>query len=416
MRQSQLFTKASKDIDKTEKSINARFLSRAGFIDKLSSGIYTYLPLGLRVARNIENIIREEIEKIGGIEILMPALHPKDPWEKTGRWQKYAGEDMFKLKNRLNKEYALGWTHEEIITPLLQKFVFSYKDLPRYVFQIQTKFRDELRSKSGLLRNIEFLMKDLYSFHTTEQDLHKYYEKAKRAYFSIFNRIGIGKKTYLTFASGGAFSKYSHEFQTLSESGEDIIYICQKCKLAINREIKKETPACPECHSKKFKDEKSIETGNIFKLGTKYSQAFDFKFKDKDGKEKLVFMGCYGIGVGRAMGTIVELHHDDKGIIWPESVAPFKVHLLSIEGKNQKVKQLAEKLYKALSKNKIEVLYDDREESAGTKLIDSDLIGIPLRVVVSPKTLERKSVEIKERKEKKASLIREKELFKILKK
>lgn len=411
MRQSQIFTKTLKEVNKEEKSKNAKLLSRAGFIDKLSAGIYTYLPIGLLVIKKIENIIREEMERIGGVEILMPVLQPEEPWKKTGRWKE---KEMFKTKSSSGKNYGLGWTHEEIITPLLKKFVCSYKDLPKYVFQIQPKMRDELRAKSGLLRNIEFIMKDLYSFHAKEEDLNNYYEKVKKAYFRIFNRCGLKQKTYLTLASGGPFSKYSHEFQTITPAGEDIIYICQKCKLAINKEIKKENPVCTNCKSKKFQKEKAIEVGNIFKLGTKYSKSFHFVFKDRDGKEKPVIMGCYGIGLGRLMGTIVEIYHDKNGILWPEEVAPFAYHLIPIfSGKSEtdkKINNTCEKIYKNLSSgqnNKNSVFYDDRQSvSAGEKFADSDLIGIPKRIVVSEKTLAKNCVEIKKRRNNKITLIK----------
>ncbi len=410
MLQSKLFTKTLKEAPKDEVSVNARFLIRGGFIEKLMSGVYSYLPLGNRVLAKIENIIREEMNNIGGQEVLLPVLHPKDLWLKTGRWQY---EEMFKLKSRGGKDFSLGWTHEEIITPLVQKFVKSYKDLPVFVYQIQNKFRDELRAKSGLLRGVEFMMKDLYSFHRDIRDLDNYYGKVVKAYFRILKRCGLDKKTFLTFASGGVFSKYSHEFQTLAENGEDEIYLCKKCKLAVNKEIiSDENHQCPKCKSKDLEVKKSIEVGNIFKLGERFSKAFDFHFKDKDDKERLVQMGCYGIGPSRIMGTIAEVSYDGKGIIWPKEVAPFQVHLIQIE-KNQKVSKEAKKLYKDLEKKGVEVLYDDRiDKTAGEKFADSDLIGIPLRLVVSERTLAKKSVEIKKRGEKEAKLIKISSLMK----
>ena len=401
MRQSQLFTKTLREPPKDEASANAKLLVRAGFIDKLSAGIYSFLPLGFLTHKKIENIIREEMEALGGQEISMPSLHPKENWMRSGRWQ---FEEMFKLKGRDEKEFALGWTHEEIVTPLVKKNIQSYKDLPFSVFQIQDKFRNELRAKSGLLRSVEFVMKDLYSFHKSEKDLDEYYDKVRDAYFKIFERCGLREKTYLTLASGGTFSKYSHEFQTLCEAGEDTIFICQKCNLAINKEIKDETPACPECGGKDFKEERAIEVGNIFKLGTKYSESFNLKYRDEKGQENLVIMGCYGIGLGRLMGTIVEICHDEKGIIWPSQVAPFEAHLLSLE---QETKKEAEALYEKLAKSGIEVLYDDRAAlSAGEKFAEADLIGIPARIVVSEKTLAKDSVEIKKRSKKEIQLIK----------
>ncbi|MCX6702516.1 MAG: His/Gly/Thr/Pro-type tRNA ligase C-terminal domain-containing protein [Candidatus Wolfebacteria bacterium] len=410
MLQSQLFTKTRREAPKDEESVNAQLLIRAGFIDKTMAGVYSFLPLGLRVLRKIENIIREEMEAVGGQEILMPALQPKANWEKTGRWGKM--EDLFRFTSYYTKtDYALGPTHEEIVSPLLKKFIFSYKDLPVYVFQIQDKFRDEARAKSGLLRGREFVMKDLYSFHKDEKDLGKYYETVKTAYFKVFERLGFGNLTYLTFASGGTFSKYSHEFQTLSDAGEDTIYICDKCRVAVNKEIIKEQKVCPECGSENLKEEKAIEVGNIFKLNTKYSEPFDLKYRDEDGEEKEIYMGCYGIGPNRLMGTAVEVSHDDKGIIWPESISPFKIHLLNL-GKDAE-KEKCDQLYYNLQKIGMDVLYDDRIEAGpGEKLVDSDLMGIPWRLIISEKTQDK--IEVKRRGEKEIKLASEKELAKIL--
>ncbi len=405
MRQSILFTKTRKEIGTDEVSLNASLLIRGGFIDKLSAGIYTYLPLGLKVIDKIKNIIREEMNAMGGQEILMPALTPKEIWETTNRWNNF--DALFRLSNIEGKEYALGATHEEIVTPLLKKYIFSYKDLPKFVYQIQTKFRNEPRAKSGLLRGREFLMKDLYSFHADQNDLDKYYEKAIRAYFKVFKRLELDKLTYLTFASGGAFSKYSHEFQTLAANGEDTIYICEKCKIAYNKEIINEISECQNCKldKDKFKEAKSIETGNIFKLGSRFSKSFDFKFKDKDGQEQDVIMGCYGMGPSRIMGTLAEIFNDGKGLIWPITVTPFTVHFILISKDNALAKK-ADKLYDDLTKMGLEVLYDDRDETAGVKLNDSDLIGIPFRLILSEKTLKADSVEIKRRDSDKVELIK----------
>lgn len=414
MRQSQLFTKTIREAPRDEKSINAKLLIRGGFIRKLTAGVHTFLPLGLRVQKKLEEIVREEINLVGGQEILMPVLHPKKNWEITHRWQY---PEMFKLKNRGSKDFSLGWTHEEIITPLAKEFINSYKDLPLYVYQIQDKFRDELRVKSGLLRGVEFVMKDLYSFHRNEKDLDSYYEKVKKAYFKIFKRCGLSGKTYLALASGGTFSKYSHEFQTMTPSGEDEIFLCEKCRLAVNREIiKQEKNQCPKCGNKRLLAKKAIEIGNIFKLKDKFSRAFNLTFVDKDKKEKIVLMGCYGIGLGRLMGAVTEIHNDEKGIIWPKEVAPFLVHLILInppgsrrgkQEKNQKVKRAAEKLYQDLQKEKIEVLYDDRfDKTPGEKFADSDLIGVPLRIVVSERTLVKNCAELKKRNEKKTKLVK----------
>jgi len=396
MRQSKLFYKTLKKAPKEIKALSNILLIRAGFIDMAAAGSYTFLPLGLRVLKKIEKIIREEMISIGGQEILMPALTPKENWQKTGRWDSF--EALFKLKGVGEKEYALGPTHEEIISPLAKKVVFSYKDLPFYLFQIQTKFRDELRVKSGLLRTREFLMKDLYSFHRDEKDLNRYYEKVADSYFKIFKRCGV--RVYKTLASGGTFSKYSHEYQAPTPAGEDIFDVCGKCNLAINKEVKNDFKKCPECNCSKFERKKGVEVANIFKLGDRYSLPFGLKFKDDKGKEKPVIMGCYGIGLPRLMAAVVEQNHDDKGMIWPEEIAPFKFHLLQIEN-SKKVKQAAEKIYQELE----DVLYDDREDvTAGEKFAESDLIGIPNRLVISEKTLKKNSVELKERDSAKTEL------------
>jgi len=391
MKQSKLFTKTIKQAPKDEESLNARLLTRAGFIDKLSAGVYSFLPMGLRVLNKVENIIRKEMNAIGGQEILMPAIHPKNVWEKTGRWESI--DVMYKLEDSGNREFALGTTHEEIVAPLAGRFINSYKDLPFYAYQIQTKFRDEKRAKSGLLRGREFRMKDLYSFHIDQKDLDEYYEKAADAYFRIFEKVGLGHLTVKTFASGGAFSKYSHEFQTLSEIGEDTIYLCEKCRVAINKEIINDQKVCPECGNTNLVERKAIEVGNIFKLGDRFTKAFNVKYLDQNGEENYAIMGCYGIGPSRLIGAIVEIFHDDNGIIWPETVAPFKVHLIDI-----KQKEKADEIYRQLSGAGVEVLYDDRDVSAGIKFADADLIGIPYRVVVSEKTIAKGSVEVKNRK------------------
>jgi len=391
MKTSQLFTKTIKELPKDETSFNAQALIRAGFVDKLSAGVYTFLPLGLLVLHKVLAIIREEINAIGGQEVLMPALTPKEVWETTGRFDDF--DALFKLEGNDGKKYALGATHEEIVTPLAARFVNSYKDLPVAIYQIQSKFRNEKRAKAGLMRGREFLMKDLYSFHVDQADLDKYYEVAKEAYFKIYDRLGLKDITYLTYATGGAFSKYSHEFQTLCSAGEDLIYICDKCHVAINKEIIEEQKVCPVCGNSELREDKAVEVGNIFKLGTRFSKPCNLKFRDASGVENEVIMGCYGIGPSRLIGTIVEIFHDDRGIIWPEAIAPFKVHLLSF---NQN--EAAIKIYEDLRVAGVEVLYDDREDvAAGAKMADADLIGCPYRIIVSKKTLENNSVELKHR-------------------
>ncbi len=407
MKLSKLFTKTIKEAPKDETSKNAQLLIRAGFVDKVMAGVYTLLPLGYRVYKKIEQIIREEINAIGGQEIYMPTLQPKERWLLTKRWENM--DDLFRFTSHYSKiEYALGPTHEEIVSPLVKKYASSYKDLPVYVYHIQNKFRDEKRAKSGILRGREFMMKDLYSFHVNDKDLDDYYEKAKQAYVRIFERCGIGSSTYITFASGGSFSKYSHEFQTITKAGEDLIYICDKCKIAINKEVLNDVEnKCPECGNKELKEEKAVEVGNIFKLGNKYSEPFDYYYTDEKGEKKPVIMGCYGIGLQRLMGTVVETLSDDKGMIWSESIAPFKVHLLSLKQNEQ-----AEKLYKNLEQAEIEVLYDDREEvSAGEKFADADLIGCPIRLVVSEKTLKEDSIEVKRRDSDEVKIIKLKKLI-----
>lgn len=396
MLQSKLFYKTLKKTSKDTEAVSNILLTRAGFINQAGAGSYTFLPLGFRVLKKIENIIQQEMIKIEGQEILMPALTPKENWQKTGRWDSF--DALFKLKGNNKKEYALGPTHEEIISPLVKNIILSYKDLPIYLFQIQTKFRDELRVKSGLLRTREFLMKDLYSFHRDEEDLEKYYKKVAKAYLNIFKRCNLS--IFKTFASGGTFSKYSHEYQTVTESGEDIIYICKNCQVAINKEIKNKIKNCPDCGKSSFDKKKAVEIANMFKLGDKYSLPFNLKFQNKDGKEKSVIMGCYGIGLGRLMAAVVEINHDGKGIIWPEEIAPFDIHLIQINAKKE-----ADKLYDKLKKEGKEVLYDDRQDiSPGEKFAEADLIGIPIRLVISEKTLKKNSVEIKKRNKIKTEL------------
>lgn len=407
MRQSELFTKTQKEAPRDEVAKNAQLLERAGFVYKNSSGVYSYLPLGWRVLQKIAGIIREEINLLGAQEIFMPALVEKKYWDATGRW----GVDIsIEAKARSEKEasFVLGWSHEDILATMATKFINSYKDLPFLAYQIQTKFRHEPRAKSGLLRGREFMMKDLYSFHTDETDLLKYYEKVKDAYFKIFERCGL--KSIYTLAGGGVFtSNFTHEFQVLSETGEDTILLCSKCDYAENIEISKlkNGDKCPKCGGEII-EKKSIEVGNIFNDGTEYSQKVGLYFTDESGKKNPVWMAAYGIGLSRLMATIVEIHNDKYGIIWPKSIAPFAVHLISL-GEESKGK--ADEIYEVLEKSKIEVFYDDREDkTAGEKFADADLIGIPLRIVVSKKTLEKDSVEIKKRNSDKSELIKIKDI------
>ena len=398
MRQSHLFTKTIKDAPKDEVSKNAQLLIRAGFIHKEMAGVYDYLPLGLRVLNKINNIIREEMDAIGGQEVFLTSLQNPELWKKSDRWSDDIVDNWFKTKLKNETELGLGFTHEEPLAALMKNHIKSYKDLPVYPYQIQTKFRNEMRSKSGIMRCREFLMKDLYSFNKSEEELDKFYEGAKDAYVRIFDRCGLGDITYITFASGGTFSKYSHEFQTISEAGEDLIYVDEDKKLAVNREVlNDEVLADLGLDRSNLVEKKAIEVGNIFKQKTKFSEPLGLKFTDADGKENPVIMGAYGIGPGRVMGTIVEVHNDENGIVWPESVAPYQIHLISLCKDEDHIKQ-ADALYEKLIGEGKEVLYDDRDASAGQKFSESDLIGIPTRYIISPKTLEQDSVEIKDRK------------------
>jgi prolyl-tRNA synthetase len=338
------------------------------------------------------------MDAIGGQEVLLTALQDKSLWEQTGRWDDGIVDVWFKTKLKNDQELGLGLTHEEPLTNLMKHHINSYRDLPKYVYQIQNKFRNETRSKNGMLRGREFLMKDLYSFNKSQEDLDSFYEETKKAYMKIFSRAGIGDYTFETFASGGIFSKYSHEFQAISESGEDIIYLNRSKKLAVNRDVYNDE-VLDELGLKKeeMEEVKAIEVGNIFKLGTKYSEPLGLKYVDEKGEEKTVVMGSYGIGCGRLMGTIVEIFSDEKGMRWPMSVAPYSVHLVGLNLENNSVKQMAEKVYETLDENNIEVIYDDREGiTAGEKFADADLIGIPYRLVISAKSPEN-SFEVKNR-------------------
>ncbi|MBP9839875.1 MAG: prolyl-tRNA synthetase [Candidatus Pacebacteria bacterium] len=404
MRQSKLFTKTKKDAPTDEVSKNAEYLSRGGFIHKEMAGVYMYLPMGLRVINKIENIIREELNKVGGQEISMTALQNPDIWKKTDRWD--IPEIWFKTKLNNDTLLGLGFSHEEPLVSMLTNFISSYKDLPVSIYQFQTKFRNELRAKSGILRGREFLMKDMYSFHTTQEDFDNFYEEMKGVYKNIFKRAGIGHLTYLTFASGGVFSKYSHEFQTLTGAGEDIIYVDEDKAIAVNKEVyNDEVLASLGLDKGKLVEQKAIEVGNIFELKDRFSKPLELTYTDEKGDKHNILMGCYGIGLGRLMGTVVEALSDDKGIIWPESIAPFQVHMLVL-GENESVKEEANKVYQTLLDNNIEVLFDDRVAlSPGEKFADADLIGIPLRAVVSERSMKEGGIEIKKRTEEKGKII-----------
>lgn len=370
-------------------TINHQLLVQGGFVDQLMAGVFTYLPLGLRVLRNIENIVREEMNALGVPEIHMPALHPAEPWKTTGGWDSV--DVLFKLESRTGREYALGQSHEEIITPLMQHYIAHVSDLPRAAFQIQWKFRDELRAKSGVMRGREFLMKDMYSLHATQEDFDCWYTKVKDTYVRIFARLGIDAK--ITEASGGNFSqKISYEFMVLTDAGEDRIRYCATCSYCVNLEIAEERQMCPQCDTV-LKEGVASEIGNVFDLGDRYTQAFHATYIDASGEKQYPIMGCYGIGISRLMGVIVEKHHDKRGIVWPQSVAPFYATLVTLDGLYAE----SQDIYHMLFAKGIEVLWDDRDVSAGKKFYDADMIGNPYRIVVSKKSLAQGGVELRQR-------------------
>ena len=404
MKQSQLFTKTRKEAPADEMAKNAILLIRAGYVHKDMAGVYSFLPLGLKVIEKIEKIIRDEMIGLGAQEVSLASLQNKNVWDKTGRWDDAVVDNWFKTKINAGGETALAITHEEPLTQIVSEYVSSHRDLPFSVFQFQTKFRNEIRAKSGIMRGREFIMKDLYSFSKDEAQHAEFYEKAKLAYFRIFERAGLGAHTYITFATGGSFSKFSDEFQAVTDAGEDVIYVDEAKKVAINKEIIEDAVLGPEALARlgvtkeSLVEKKSAELGNIFSLGTKFSEPLGLKFKDEEGA-KTVIMGSYGIGVPRLMGAIVEILSDEKGIVWPKSVSPFAVHLISLGKEGDEVTAAADELYKTLADNGIESLYDDRMKAgAGEKFADSDLIGIPTRVIVSAKSLEAGGYEIKDRK------------------
>ncbi len=388
MKQSQLFTKTRREAPADEVSKNAQLLIRAGFVHKEMAGVYAYLPLGFKVLENIKRIVREEMNAVGGQELIMTALQRKELWETTDRWDDEKVDVWFKSKLKSGAEVGFGWSHEEPITDMMKHFVASYRDLPAYVYQFQTKLRNELRAKSGIMRGREFVMKDMYSYSLDEEAHKKFYDQTIEAYKKVFERVGLGDRTFLTFASGGAFTQFSHEFQTISDAGEDVIYVDRKKEIAINKEVL--TPEVLEqlgVQQGELEEVKSIEVGNIFNFGDVKSKQLGLTYKDEAGSEKYVILGSYGIGITRLMGTVVEALSDDKGIVWPVEIAPFAVHLVQL-GDNPEVVKEAEEVYRTLTESGIETLWDDRDARAGEKFADSDLIGIPLRVVVSQKSLD----------------------------
>lgn len=405
MLQTHLFTKTRRESPKDEVSINADLLIRGGFIHKEMAGAYSLLPLGLRVIEKINTIIREEMNAVGGQEVLLTALQDKEIWEKTGRWDDKVVDNWFKTELKSGSIVGLGFTHEEPLTRLMSDHISSYRDLPRLVYQIQTKFRNEARAKSGIMRGREFSMKDLYSFSASQEEHDRVYESLKNAYIRIFSRVGLGDITYLTFASGGTFSKYSHEFQTLTSAGEDTIYVSKKNKIAVNKEVLTDEVLEELTLSRDdLVEEKAVEVGNIFSLGTRFSEALGLNFQDESGEKKPVIMGSYGIGPGRLMGTIVETLSDDKGIVWPKGVAPFTAHVIYIQSGDSKTLERAKDLYSELQKN-IEVLFDDRDVRAGEKFADADLIGIPYQIIISERGNSEDLAEVKDRSTGKAVVV-----------
>jgi prolyl-tRNA synthetase len=406
MRLSKLFTKTTKSVPGDETARNAQLLIQAGFIHKEMAGVYAYLPLGLQVLENIKQIVREEMNTIGGMEVMMTTLQPKDIWEKTDRWDDKKVDNWFKTKLANGTELGVGLTHEEPIVDALSSYLSSYRDMPVFVYQIQNKFRNELRAKSGLLRGREFVMKDMYSFATTQEQHEKLYAEAIQAYYRVYERLGLGDVTYRTYADGGIFTdRFSDEFQTLSSIGEDTIYLDEEKKIAINEEIyTDEALAKLGLDKSKLVQKKGVEVGNTFHLESKYTDALDVYYTDEQGKKQSIIMGCYGIGISRLMGIIAEHFADEKGLAWPEAVAPAKVYLVVL-GESEAVTKAADALYDRLQKANVRVLYDDRHIRPGEKFADAELMGIPYRIVVSEKTLAANQYEIKKRSESQSTLV-----------
>lgn len=399
MKQSTLFTKTRREAPADEVSKNAQLLIRGGFVHKEMAGVYAYLPLGLRVVEKIKKIVREEMNAIGGQEIIMTALQRKELWEKTKRWSDDVVDAWFKSELKAGGEVGFGWSHEEPIADMMRGYVSSFRDLPIFVYQFQTKLRNELRAKSGIMRGREFVMKDMYSFCLGEEDHTRFYNETIEAYKRVYNRLGIGEDTFVTFASGGAFTQFSHEFQTVAEAGEDKIYINREKGIAINEEVlNEETLKSLNISREDLEEVKTAEVGNIFNFGTQKSEDLGLTYKNDKGEDVPVWMGSYGIGITRVMGLLVEKNSDEKGMVWSGEVAPFAVHLVELSGTDASIKEKADTLYKELTDKGIEVLYDDRDVRAGEKFADSDLIGIPTRVIVSKKGIDAGSFECVVRK------------------
>src|SRR3989338_1381109 len=410
MKYSKLFGKTLRQPPKDATTVNHRLLTQAGYVEQLMAGVYTYLPLGLRVLTNIARVVREEMNLIDAQEILMPTLHPKANWEITKGWSNI--DVLFKLKSRTDKEYALGQSEEEVVTPLVKGRISTYKDLPLCLYQIHWKYRDELRAKSGILRGREFFMKDLYSFHDTQEDFQRFYEIAKKTYLKIFKRLGLTAK--VTEASGGGFSeKISYEFIVLTDAGEDTILYCDSCDFCVNVDIAKLKlgDLCASCKKSKLKQAKGSEVGNVFDLGQKYCKDFDITITGRDGEKIHPIMGCYGIGISRIMGVIVEKYNDKNGILWTKEATPYQMHLVGIGLDNKDILSKTHETYRKLQNKNVEILYDDRVDvSPGEKFADADLIGIPVRLVVSKKTGDK--IEYKERDKEKTEMLSLEEVVK----
>ncbi|HZL07583.1 MAG TPA: aminoacyl--tRNA ligase-related protein [Candidatus Dormibacteraeota bacterium] len=414
MRLSQLFTKTSKNVPANETARNAQLLIQAGFIHKEMAGVYSYLPLGLKVLENIKQIVREEMNAVDGQELIMTNLQPQEIWETTGRWDDEAVDVWFKTKLKDGADIGLAWSHEEPIVETMKQYVSSYKDLPVSVYQFQTKLRNELRAKSGIMRGREFVMKDMYSLTTGAAQHDAYYNSVIEAYKRVYDRVGLGKDTYVTFASGGAFTQFSHEFQTVCETGEDVIYLHRGKNIAINEEVLNEDSLKQlGIQRDELEEVKSSEVGNIFNFGTDKSEKMNFTFTNEAGERQFIHLGSYGIGITRVMGVIAEKFADDKGLVWPEAVAPAKVYLARLGDADEVVKQ-ADELYERLTASGVEVLYDDRDTRPGEKFADADLLGIPYRVVISGKTVAGNSYELKARQAEQADQVSLNELTKAL--
>ncbi len=405
MRYSELPTKTQKQVPADEQAKNAQLLIKAGFVHKDAAGVYVWLPMGLKVLNNIIAIIREEMNELGAHEVLMSSLQRQELWEVTDRWDDKTVDVWFKTQYKNGTAAGLAWSHEEQMTDMMKQFVSSYRDLPAYVYQFQNKLRNETRAKSGIMRTREFIMKDMYSFCSSEAQHQAFYDRVSSAYLKIFERLGIGEQTFFTFASGGAFAEFSHEFQTLCEAGEDTIYLDRAKKLAINEEVMQDDVLAKlGLERSELEKHTAAEVGNIFSFGTSKSQPMGLSFTNEDGQEAYVVMGSYGIGPARVMGVIAELMSDERGLVWHKNIAPYQVYLVGI-GTQPEVVAAAEKLYQELQKAGATVLYDERDERPGTKFADADLLGIPHRVVVSEKTVQQQKYEYKQRVETDSQLV-----------